>query len=110
MASAPDAAELESPSFGATTDPGSLYGQYNLQRFVNLLEIPVTERFYADKAAHQKLKQKKFDLVFAESKFIFGRYLRDVQNKRGLSRRALMPRSVTLGILEAFPYFQHTQG
>ena len=56
-------------------DLGQLRGQYHNSYLVNLVEVPLCENFYADRSnnVQQKLKDKRYDLLFADNLYSFTR-------------------------------------
>ncbi len=54
-------------------DLGTLEGVFSYRRAIRWIELPLVDMFYADKEVHKKLRDKKFDLVFAESMYVFGK-------------------------------------
>ncbi len=58
----------------ATSDLGSLYGQYLLSSAFLHFALPVCEKFYADKAAQRKLKEANYDLLLGDTGVIVNRY------------------------------------
>ena len=69
----PYVSDAEDPSILEWFDLGSLFGQFVFQAAMSYTELRMCDEFYADKDTHQILKDKKFDLVFAESLYPFGR-------------------------------------
>ena len=73
MKSPADVSDLDFSTAEKLLDIGKLSGQYYLAYFANRFEFPVNEHFYADKVVQKKLKDRHFDLVFADYLYTFGR-------------------------------------